>query len=369
MDDAAIDALIEQLERGEQPLSELALQLESAAKASKDAARAALVARELQGYGANATAEELAEAARGSDVAGRMKLSAIESRLATARANASAGEATGGAAAELAHIKAAAETQQFQELVAERRAFLLRIAHELRSETRQAWVCSIHGILTRGVWQKDLAPLLSERGLNPYLFDYRWYDPLRMLFAGSRDKKIDAFRDEYGVFRQIRKGVTPSIVAHSLGSYIVTRAIEKYGLEFDRVILCGSIVRKDYPWKAQVDAGRVRRVLHDYGRRDIWARLVVWFVEDAGQSGFSGFDDLADGAVVERRHSWYRHSDYFFATNFIERWIPFLRGTDPPPLPPEAPRRVNWRFRIVKYAVLTLLLAAIVLVVMTLRGT
>jgi pimeloyl-ACP methyl ester carboxylesterase len=353
----SVEELIERLQDGAEPLSSIAPQLESAASQLGNAQAAALVHQELEGYGTDTPTAELTKAARKSDVLGRMKLNALETRLDVARAKAAAVSAD--AAGTLERIRFESEAKQLEQLLAERRTFLLGIARSLQPKPGQHWVWSIHGILTRGVWQKDLVPLLADAQFKPFLFDYKWYDPVRMLFPGSRHKKIDAFRDKYGEFTQIHKGVVPSIIAHSMGSYIVTWAIEKYGLHFDRVILCGAIVREDYPWDEMIRLGRVRRVLHDYGRQDIWARLVVWFVGDAGQSGYNGFEQTAGGAVQQRRHRYFKHSDYFYPTNFLERWIPFLKGADPPEMPAEPAARVNWKFRMVAAVVIAAVAYAI----------
>jgi hypothetical protein len=356
MEQTYVEELIEQLERGDESLTSIALSLESAARALHAENAAALVRRELDGYPATGAASELEEAGRSNDVLGRMKLSGLESRLEREKEKAS--RTSSDPVQKLLQMQAAVAVQQLEQILEACRQFLLRIAHGLRSASQQQWVGSIHGILTRGAWQKDLVPLLSERNLHPWPIDYKWYDPLRMLFEGSRNKKIAEFTEKYGQFKQIHN-VRPSIIAHSMGSYIVTRAIEANALEFDRVILCGCIARENYPWNEMVRLGRIRRVLHDYGRKDIWARLAPYFIDDAGQSGFRGFEQDGNGAVVQRKHTWFKHSDYFYATNFIERWIPFLQGNDPPEMPADEPSRINWRFRIVKWSFWTVVLGAI----------
>jgi hypothetical protein len=116
-------------------------------------------------------------------------------------------------------------------------------------------------------------------------------------------------------------------------------------LKFDRVILCGAIVRRDYPWSQLIDHGLVRRVLNEFGRLDLWARVVEWLASDAGQSGLRGFNDTPDGRVVQREHPEFGHSDYFYSKNFRERWIPFLRGEDPNERPAVPKPRPNWRAR------------------------
>jgi hypothetical protein len=117
-------------------------------------------------------------------------------------------------------------------------------------------------------------------------------------------------------------------------------------IRFERIILCGSIVRRDYPWRQRFERGQVQRVLNDYGRRDIWVRVAETVIEDAGSSGYRGFDDSADPRLIQRRHAHWRHSDYFYALNYDRNWIPFLAGVhDPDTGDVPAPRRTNWRFR------------------------
>ncbi len=136
---------------------------------------------------------------------------------------------------------------------------------------------------------------------------------------------VDWFRDESNRVQRAY-GVTPSVVAHSLGTYIVTEALRIYpNIRVDKLILCGSIVRADYPWRVVRGAGRVRAVLNDCGRRDIWAAAAGWFMEDAGASGVTGFIDPPD-SVVQRFNPDWRHSDYFYQGNYESTWIPFLTG-------------------------------------------
>jgi pimeloyl-ACP methyl ester carboxylesterase len=204
---------------------------------------------------------------------------------------------------------------------------------------------SLHGIRTRGTWQKDLVPELSKAGFIPVPLDYGWFGAVKLLLIGSREKQVDWFRDEYSKKCAEHRCERPSIIAHSFGTYLVARAIQKYMLEFDRVIFCGSIVRRDYPWSQLIDHGLVRRVLNDFGRLDLWARVVEWVVSNAGQSGLRGFEDAADGRVVQREHPEFGHSDYFYSKNFRERWVPFLQGEDPTERPAVPRPHPNWRAR------------------------
>src|SRR5262249_24374025 len=147
---------------------------------------------------------------------------------------------------------------------------------------------------------------------------------LQLLWPGSRRRKVEWFRDAYTEIVD-RHGPRPSVIAHSFGSYLVARALELFPeIAFDQVIVCGSIVRPDYPWSRMIEAGRVSRVVNEYGHKDMWARVVGWVVEDAGPSGHEGFSDTAGGRVVQRLHPEFRHSDYFYPLNYRYTWVPVL---------------------------------------------
>jgi hypothetical protein len=142
----------------------------------------------------------------------------------------------------------------------------------------------------------------------------------------------------------------------------VARAIEKYDLEFNRLIFCGAIVRSEYPWTRMFETGRVNAILNDFGREDFWARIVSYFLEDAGQSGYRGFSDTAAGRLIQRAHPEFRHSDYFYERNYQKNWIPFLKAELTETLAASDLRPPNWRFRV------TLSIICATLVILTIVG-
>lgn len=54
---------------------------------------------------------------------------------------------------------------------------------------RRRVVVSLHGIRTRGVWQKELVPALAIAGFIPYVLDYGHVGALELLLPGSLDAK------------------------------------------------------------------------------------------------------------------------------------------------------------------------------------
>jgi hypothetical protein len=123
-------------------------------------------------------------------------------------------------------------------------------------------VMSLHGIRTRGTWQKELVPELSRAGFIPVPLDYGWFGAVKLLLPWSRQKQVDWFRDEYLKKCDSHQCTRPCMIAHSFGTYLVASSVHKYMIEFDRVIFCGAIVRRDYPWSQLIDHGLVQRALN-----------------------------------------------------------------------------------------------------------
>jgi pimeloyl-ACP methyl ester carboxylesterase len=206
-------------------------------------------------------------------------------------------------------------------------------------------VITIHGIRTTGRWQKELSDVLTQARYRHVPLDFGFFLAFSLLMPWSRSKKVEWFHSLYSEkFGGLER--RPSIIAHSFGSYIVTKAMLKYDyIRFERIILCGSIVSRSYPWKAVIHRRhQVDAVLNEAGGRDAWAGLVEWVVADAGSSGVSGFEDLADGAVTQIVHAEHRHSDFFHALNYRERWLPFLSGVQLNPVISIPSKGLNWRF-------------------------
>lgn len=229
----------------------------------------------------------------------------------------------------------------------------MRSAHKYSGERpygERPLVLSIHGIRTTGQWQDDLAETLDKNGFRHRPLNFGFFRAVSLVLPWARQSKVDWFLKE---IHWKTNDVTqpPSIIAHSFGTYLLTRALEKQALlKFDRIILCGSIVREDYPWTAIVEGKQANFILNEAGGEDFWCGLVGWVVSDAGASGVVGFDDKADGRVLQLRHELHRHSDYFSELNYKERWIPFLKGISPQ-VPTKRPKKkINRRFATAMFA-------------------
>jgi pimeloyl-ACP methyl ester carboxylesterase len=113
----------------------------------------------------------------------------------------------------------------------------------------------LHGIRTRAQWQRAFADVAQLAGWNCRLekWYFGWFSIFQFLSPWSRNAKVRWFRgvydDEVNRRDLLNKEEHPSIVAHSLGAYIVGNALLKYPyIRFNKVILCGCILPCDFPW-------------------------------------------------------------------------------------------------------------------------
>ena len=224
-----------------------------------------------------------------------------------------------------------------------------------------ALVMSLHGIRTRGEWQKQVNSQLQAMGFRHELLDYGFFRAWRLLMPWLRARQVARFRMEYEALTAGTSAL-PSVIAHSFGTYIVAAAMDKYAeIRFDRIILCGSIVRREYDWDSLIDSGRVSAVLNEYGGKDFWSKTAAWCIWDGGASGARGFL-TRHGRVFQRRRPLFRHSDYFYPLNYRENWVPFLEGAEPSDQPRERPGGINWRFLTLAIIVVATLFIVYVLI-------
>lgn len=185
-------------------------------------------------------------------------------------------------------------------------------------------VISLHGIRTRGKWQKDLVPLLATEGFRPVPLDYGSYSALELLIPMPMDRKLEWLREEYEKVMSVDP--RPSIIAHSFGSWLVANLIEKYPqVKFDKVILTGSIVDSKFDWRKALARDQLNYLRNDYGKKDIWPRVAACCVYKGGNSGTFGFEQKA-GLIAQKPFEYYTHSTCFTRLHFEREWLPVLKS-------------------------------------------
>ncbi len=173
-------------------------------------------------------------------------------------------------------------------------------------------VITLHGIRTRGAWQKELATTLAKNDMVPYSLDYDQFSISRFLSSNERNAKLDWLHREYDRICKLENISRPSIIAHSFGSYLVAELLRRYPeVKFDKVILAGGIVRDDFDWQTRFDNDQVLHVLNEVATKDIWPKIAKWVPRmNAGQSGAVGF--YYQNSKLEQHYHPIKHSDTFF---------------------------------------------------------
>jgi pimeloyl-ACP methyl ester carboxylesterase len=202
-------------------------------------------------------------------------------------------------------------------------------------------VMTVHGIRTRGEWQKNIGPTLAGEGFVPVPLDYDYFTSIAMCLPGRRKAKLDWLREAYDSVR-LKSGVErPSVICHSFGTWLVGELLRRYDdVRFDAVILAGSILPADYDWSEAIGDSRVLAVRNEVATRDIWPRVASWIPAMGGggafgESGTSGFTQEHD--VLEQMVQEISHSDTFYSGRFAD-WAKWLRQ---PRVPPENLERLE----------------------------
>ncbi len=226
-------------------------------------------------------------------------------------------------------------------------------------DTTEHVVVLIHGIRDWGLWEAEVAAKLEANGFVPVTMSYDRVGLFSFLapipfFRNRAIAKIEARFDEV---LQDHPGAHISVIAHSFGTYVFARLLQQmHRLKVHRVIFCGSVLHKDFPFEQFVSRFRAP-ILNDVGTRDILPALaesVTWGYGSVGTYGF------IRPRVRDRWHNKAGHG-YFFRERFFEDfWLPFLKEGDikPGAMPPELPR---WWVKFISIFKIRYLVAALVL--------
>ena len=91
---------------------------------------------------------------------------------------------------------------------------------DLHASAKRQVVISIHGIRTRGDWQKQLTSSLSRADFIHEPLDFGFFRAIQLVIPAMRDAKVKWFLEEYT--KAIRDSADPPcVIAHSFGTYLV----------------------------------------------------------------------------------------------------------------------------------------------------
>lgn len=132
--------------------------------------------------------------------------------------------------------------------------------------------------------------------------------------------------------------ITPqvSFIAHSFGSYILCYLLRrKYHFRVARVILCGSVLPRTFPFSGFADRFS-GAVINDVGCKDRWPYVASCVTFGYGTVGTYGY---GNAPVLDRFHSNAKHDDFSkqgFATKW---WVPVLKTENDYGIPVPSPNQ------------------------------
>ncbi len=200
----------------------------------------------------------------------------------------------------------------------------------------------LHGIRTYGNWMDRLSATLndassrSQRGnrrtIDVWKFRYgRFSLPAFLIPGWLRERVVNRFNEAYEAAKRAHPEASVSVIAHSFGTHVVTRALQRYpSISLRYVIFCGGLVRKRYGWEELFRDGRAEKVVNECCLRDVLPVLARLFVVTMDSSGVFGFIDTPERAqrFKNRPFAAYGHGGCFYEGHYREFWAPIFRGDD-----------------------------------------
>ncbi|OYU28150.1 MAG: hypothetical protein CFE41_07970 [Burkholderiales bacterium PBB2] len=182
-------------------------------------------------------------------------------------------------------------------------------------------VALIHGIRTAAGWQEKAREALAVEGkvvVAPIGYGYQ--DVIRFL-GPCRQGAIERVERELRDLQRLHKDSDLVVMAHSFGTYIVSRILrEQPDIRIKRLLLCGSIIPTAYRWDSLPHEFTNQTCVNEVGTRDVWPVFARVASLGYGGSGTFGFKT----SRVWDRFFDYRHSDFFTDDHFKVFWKPFI---------------------------------------------
>lgn len=166
----------------------------------------------------------------------------------------------------------------------------------------------IHGIRTDGAWQREVQQQFQGVA-NLQVHDLGYDVVTGMQLAGPfRSGPVNKIVRDIRRLKDEEPLARISVIAHSFGTYIVSRILEEHpDISFEKIVLSGSLIKRNYPWDRNARGMRKSSIVNDVGVRDIWPLIASCSTWGYGSTGRVGFKS----ATVTDRYFDYAHSDFF----------------------------------------------------------
>jgi len=222
-------------------------------------------------------------------------------------------------------------------------------------------VILVHGIRDIARWQSEVSHALEQAGLLVAHTNYGRMNLLEFLAPIDffRQRAADRIWTDIQYARQLHPDADVSIIAHRFGTYVVTRILkQQFTLGLKRLILCGSVVKYDFPFE-QIQNRFTPPLINEVGTRDPWPAVAEALTFGYGSAGTFGFN--RPGAR-DRFHNGQSHG-YFLTQEFTRKyWVPLLANDQVVDADIEAAAPPLW-IKLLSIFKLRYVLAAIVILV------
>ncbi|MBW3503391.1 alpha/beta hydrolase [Pseudomonas sp. NKUCC02_KPG] len=194
---------------------------------------------------------------------------------------------------------------------------------------------TVHGIRTYGAWQAELATEVKKysRTFDILQVKYEYVDLLYFYFPKSRERRAKELAVRLAALIKQHQGKRISIVAHSFGSVILSRAFEMLPEEcrVSTVIICGSPLSESDSIDHIVKM--TDQTINECGTSDTVLLLSKLFVPGLGYAGRAGFYRESTPNFVNRYfkggHSLYFKKDRSGESFSSRFWTSTLAGQNP----------------------------------------
>ncbi|WIL44499.1 hypothetical protein QPJ96_21840 (plasmid) [Pantoea agglomerans] len=196
---------------------------------------------------------------------------------------------------------------------------------------------TIHGIMTHAEWNANLIPIANSNGwiVAPYIYGFTSAD---ILFNKAKRKEaVDAFRDWIFSVQEnfCQKGEKISVIAHSFGTYLIGAYLDGFDefppVNFNTIILTGSILNEDYDWESCAGF-KVGRVRNEIAPNDQWVSWMQkkpseWLGLDPlfGQAGTKGFTSQSK-ILTQPTNKIFDHNNVIKKDVITSMWMPYLNS-------------------------------------------
>lgn len=196
------------------------------------------------------------------------------------------------------------------------------------TQEKKTLCISVHGIQTYATWQHQLERSIVSniKDVEVIDFKYGYFSLFSFIIPFLRLAVIRKFTSDFQRVLNNRENQRVIVFAHSFGSYVAVKSIEKIlkmkgNVSVDTLVLCGSVLKSSYNF-SRIQNKTNMRIVNECGINDNILLLSQIFVPNTGMAGRVGFIGFNSDKFVNRYYKG-GHSLYFDGeSKFIEKfWL------------------------------------------------